>query len=192
VSTLPIRLFVAAFIVLHLGAKAYQRHLGQIPAGMFSGLSATPLGEPTLRADLLAAMPVQKPGEDAALLSATISAHTLTVVAFFETWCGPCRAELPDIEALYETFGPRGVAVVGIYSDSSDAAVASFKQKLSVSFSMLRDTQGTARAAGVDAVPTTAVFNRAAQLVRRTRGADPGLRDFVTQYLAEHQEPAGE
>lgn len=45
--------------------------------------------------------------------------HELTMVNFFEPWCGPCVSEMDDIEQLYEDFSSAGFMVIGVYSDTS-------------------------------------------------------------------------
>jgi len=45
------------------------------------------------------------------------------VVDVWGTWCPPCRVGLPHLVALQETYGPKGVQVVGLNSEN-DAKVA--------------------------------------------------------------------
>ena len=42
------------------------------------------------------------------------SAHKLTMVNFWATWCGPCVSEMPDIAALHTEYANKGFAVLGI------------------------------------------------------------------------------
>ena len=43
----------------------------------------------------------------------------LTMVNFWEPWCGPCVNEMPDIEKLYENYKDKGLQVIGVYSETS-------------------------------------------------------------------------
>ena len=48
--------------------------------------------------------------------------HTLTMINFFEPWCPPCIAELPDLEKLYETYAPEGFQILGVFSTEEGTA----------------------------------------------------------------------
>ncbi len=42
--------------------------------------------------------------------------HELTMINFWEPWCGPCVGEMPDLQKLYETYGDRGLMILGVYA----------------------------------------------------------------------------
>lgn len=47
--------------------------------------------------------------------------YEYTVINWWEPWCVHCKAEMPDIERLYEDYRDKGINVIGIYSDEEDA-----------------------------------------------------------------------
>lgn len=44
------------------------------------------------------------------------SEHKITMINFWEPWCGPCVSEIPDLEKLYENYKEQGFYIIGIYS----------------------------------------------------------------------------
>lgn len=57
------------------------------------------------------------------------------------TWCHPCREELPDLEQLHQTLGPRGLRVVGVSIDEAGSrdAVADFAREFGVTYDVWLD-----------------------------------------------------
>ncbi|MFH1531892.1 MAG: TlpA disulfide reductase family protein [Pseudomonadota bacterium] len=44
----------------------------------------------------------------------------LVLVSFFATWCKPCMAEMPILQAIHETLGPKGVKVLSVVVEGAD------------------------------------------------------------------------
>ena len=44
------------------------------------------------------------------------SGHKITIMNFWEPWCGPCVREMPDLQKLYETYSDEGLNIIGVYS----------------------------------------------------------------------------
>jgi thiol-disulfide isomerase/thioredoxin len=44
----------------------------------------------------------------------------LVLVSFFATWCKPCKAEMPILQAIHQTLGPKGVKVLSVIVEGAD------------------------------------------------------------------------
>ncbi|MBU8894814.1 TlpA family protein disulfide reductase [Corallococcus sp. H22C18031201] len=47
----------------------------------------------------------------------------VVLVSFFATWCFPCLADMPTLEALQKQYGPQGFQVVAVGMDIEEAKV---------------------------------------------------------------------
>lgn len=78
----------------------------------------------------------------------------LVMINFWETWCGPCMGELPDIEALYEKYAESGFAVLGVYSSSKASEVRSTIEGLGITYTMMQSVAALTKYQ-TNYVPTT-------------------------------------
>jgi cytochrome c biogenesis protein CcmG/thiol:disulfide interchange protein DsbE len=85
------------------------------------------------------------------------------LINLWATWCPPCRAEMPDLQATYEKYNQQGFTILAInatYQDSQTSA-ASFVEEYGLTFPILLDTSGeTARLYQMRALPTSFFIDR--------------------------------
>lgn len=77
------------------------------------------------------------------------------------TWCGPCRTEMPSIEALHKALGPKGLHVVAVSIDDPGKAddIRKFARDFGLTFEILHDsTQAIQQAYQTTGVPETFII----------------------------------
>ena len=57
------------------------------------------------------------PSTDGKTVSLKESLGKVTIIDFWASWCGPCRAENPNVVALYNEFHPKGLNIIGVSLD---------------------------------------------------------------------------
>jgi peroxiredoxin len=92
----------------------------------------------------------------------------VVLVNFWATWCPPCRKEMPDLETLYQRFGPKGLVVLGI-SDEEAANVEPFIRERKISFPVLLDPGRKVNDIfAVEGIPKSFVYDREGKLVSQS------------------------
>ena len=95
----------------------------------------------------------------------------VTLVNFWATWCGPCRAEIPDLVALQEKYKSQ-LQVIGISEDeAAPAVVKRFAAQFNVNYPVAMVTPELEKLFGsVSALPTSFVIDREGRLVQKHVG----------------------
>ena len=68
----------------------------------------------------------------------------VVLVNNWATWCPPCKAEMPELQAYYVTHAKDGFVIVAIESGEPAKTVTDFVQRLGLTFPVWLDPQGTA------------------------------------------------
>ncbi|WP_345045315.1 TlpA disulfide reductase family protein [Georgenia daeguensis] len=116
----------------------------------------------------------------------------VVVVNFWYAACPPCRAEAPDLRAIYEDYSPDGVKMLGVNPRDDAGTAQAFERTFEVPYPSLHDAdaRGVAAFEGLvplQAMPTTVVLDRQGRVSARILGQiDPTiLRGLIDDALAE-------
>jgi thiol-disulfide isomerase/thioredoxin len=98
----------------------------------------------------------------------------IVLVNMWATWCPPCIEEMPLLDGLEKTYGPRGLVVLGLAGDEEPGRVRSFLEKNPVSFDVLLDVGGEVGTRyGITGYPETFVVDREGRLRNKIVGPIP-------------------
>ena len=70
----------------------------------------------------------------------------VVLINVWATWCPPCRAEMPTIQATYEQYRDRGFTVVTINQKEDSRTVAAYMREQGLTLTTLLDNDGAVSA----------------------------------------------
>lgn len=92
-------------------------------------------------------------------LSEYVAKSKYLLVDFWASWCGPCRAEMPNVKAAYEKYHAKGFEVLGVSLDNNKDKWLNAIKTLGLPWQHLSDLKGWQCEAsslyGVQGIPCT-------------------------------------
>lgn len=118
---------------------------------------------------------------------------------FWGTWCPPCRAEMPDIQKLYEEFDQEGedalvilgVAAPNLGKEKSEDGIKTFLEENGYTYPVLMDTEaGLFQTYGITSFPTTIMIDRDGNLFGYATGQlnEETMRSIIQQTMEGKRE----
>jgi thiol-disulfide isomerase/thioredoxin len=121
----------------------------------------------------------------------------LILLNIWATWCGPCREEMPTLDALQAGLGGKDFEVVALSIDRKGSEVVNdFYQEIGIEhLAAYVDPTGMASAnLGAVGIPTTLLLDRQGREIGRLVGEaewdTPEMIDFLTETIAITNEEA--
>ena len=104
-------------------------------------------------------------------LSDVIAKNKYTLIDFWASWCGPCRAEMPNVVAAYKEYNKKGFGIVGVSLDSDAAKWKDAIKTLNMTWTHMSDVKGWqcegAALYGVNSIPATVLVAQDGTIIAR-------------------------
>ncbi|MCI0709432.1 MAG: TlpA family protein disulfide reductase [Chloroflexi bacterium] len=101
------------------------------------------------------------------------------IINYWATWCRPCEAEMPALQAVYEKYEDDGLVILAINTTESPQVIEPFIEERGLTFPVLLDERSaTAREYGVQAYPSTYFIDRNG-IIRAAEFSGPMSQAFI-------------
>jgi thiol-disulfide isomerase/thioredoxin len=97
----------------------------------------------------------------------------LVFLSFWATWCGPCKQELPSLQAMYNKLKGKGFEILAVDIMEDETKVSAFVKENAMTFPVLLDTSGSVgRDYDAGSIPTNYIVDRKGKILARIVGFD--------------------
>jgi thiol-disulfide isomerase/thioredoxin len=94
----------------------------------------------------------------------------VVLLNFWATWCGPCRAEIPDLVALQERYKGR-LQIIGLNVDDEEADIKQYVQETGINYPVAMTSNDVRiQFGGIPALPTSFVLDTEGRVVQKHVG----------------------
>lgn len=116
-------------------------------------------------------MKMQTPEGKEISLSDIAGKGKVVLVDFWASWCGPCRAEMPNLVKAYKEFSGKNFEIVGVSLDSSADAWKAGIKNLGITWPQMSDLKGwqseAAKLYGVNSIPHVLIIDGEGTIISR-------------------------
>ncbi|HEX7175984.1 MAG TPA: cytochrome c biogenesis protein CcdA [Pyrinomonadaceae bacterium] len=94
----------------------------------------------------------------------------VVLLNFWATWCVPCRAEIPELNAMHNELGARGFTVLGVTTHDTAALVREYQKDVRQDYRVVTGDQSVASKYAAVGLPTTFIIDREGRIRQRIVG----------------------
>ena len=126
------------------------------------------------------------PDKSGTMLSLSAFSGQVVLLNFWASWCGPCREEMPLLDALQQRYESLGFTMLGINVEEDSSAADRFLQSTPVSFPILYDRENSvSKLYDVIAMPSTVLIGRDGRVRYVHHGYEPGYENDYQNQIRE-------
>ncbi len=110
----------------------------------------------------------------------------VVMLNFWASWCGPCRKEMPLLDALSQRYGAAGFTLLGVNVEEDPRAGDKIIEEMGITFPILYDAESdVSQAYNVDAMPTTVMIDKDGKIRYVNRGYRAGDEEKYRKQIRE-------
>jgi thiol-disulfide isomerase/thioredoxin len=108
----------------------------------------------------------------------------VVLLNFWATWCGPCRAEVPDLVALQDRYKDR-LQIIGLNVDDEEADIKQYVEETGINYPVAMTSNDVRiQFGGIPALPTSFVLDTEGRVVQKHVGLwNPGVYETEIRAL---------
>lgn len=106
----------------------------------------------------------------------------IVVLDFWATWCQPCLATMPSLQALTQRFREEPVTILGL-DTWDDGSPAEYMRSKGYTYTLLLEADDVAAHYGVEGLPTIVVIDEAGKVLAVHVGHDPELATSLGELI---------
>jgi thiol-disulfide isomerase/thioredoxin len=108
----------------------------------------------------------------------------VVMINFWATWCGPCRQEMPLLDAMYQKYKRMGFTLIGVNVEPDSKAAEEFLKKVPVSFPVAFDPDSSvSKLYAVQGMPSSIIIDRKGNARVIHRGYRPGDENVYLDHI---------
>jgi thiol-disulfide isomerase/thioredoxin len=113
----------------------------------------------------------------------------VVLVDFWATWCGPCRAEMPNVIAAYQKYHSQGFDIIGVSLDEEKSLLSNYIKDQKMTWPQFFDGKQWANELavkyGIDAIPANFLLDGEGKIIGKDLRGDE-LDKAVAAALAKN------
>jgi thiol-disulfide isomerase/thioredoxin len=108
----------------------------------------------------------------------------VVMINFWATWCGPCRQEMPLLDAMYKKYKKMGFTLIGVNVEPDSKAAEAFLKTVPVSFPVAFDPDSSvSKLYSVQGMPSSVIIDRKGNARVIHRGYRPGDENVYLDHI---------
>lgn len=109
---------------------------------------------------------------------------SVVVLDFWATWCGPCVASMPSLQALHDSHKAQGLKVFAVDLRESKEKVEAFQKEKGLTIPVLFDAGGNvAKLYLVNGIPTKCIIGKDGTVKKYEVGFNPDGADELVKFI---------